>query len=556
MVVSRKKDSSEILLRALDGEDIQLDGELSELVQLGNRVRAAAPELPHLKEDARRRIWDETVSDHSLTEVQVKPARRVPRLALGIAAGLALALIAALVLIFVNVGESPVPEEGGIAELRIHHGDITVLSSGGEERPAEDGEALMEGDTIIASEDSRGIVEFEEGCILRLDGEAEVSLSSQEGELVADVIKGKSYHRVVDGTSYVVRSGGIKVTAKGTAFTFDVEEYTGKVISLHDAVKVDVTQDSVLNWSSRLEEGKVFLYREGEEEAYVAEISREELDNEWLLWNKSLDEDLGLPLGALSMLDSEIAVGEPQEQPQEQPQPQPEPPGDGQPTPPPATEQPPTGEPPPATGPPPTPGPTPPPPPPAQGSVALSAAAAEGRVDFSWTVTGYSGFQGFKLCRSETNPYPSYPNDWWKYIDGEAARSTTDTSVKPGQTYYYRLAVYDQGNVLGYSNPVQVTVPGQPEGLSISLNAVMDGGKVVLSWVVSGQGDYSGFKVCRSETNPNPSYPAEGLVFVAYGQNGYTDTSVQPGKTYYYRVGIYKDGSILKYSNAVQVTMP
>jgi hypothetical protein len=414
----------------------------------------------------------------------------------------------------------------------------------------------MQGDTIIASEDSRGIVEFEEGCILRLDGEAEVSLSSQEGELVADVIKGKSYHRVVDGTSYVVRSGGIKVTAKGTAFTFDVEEYTGKVISLHDAVKVDVTQDSVLNWSSRLEEGKIFLYREGEEEAHIAEISREELDNEWLLWNKSLDEDLGLPLGALSMLDSEVAVVEPPEQPPEQPQPQPEQPGDEQPTPPPATTPPPSGEPPPTTTPPPTPGPTPPTPPPVQNSVALSAAASEGRVDFSWTVTGYSGFQGFKLCRSETNPNPTYPNDWWKYIDGEATRSTTDTSVKPGQTYYYRLAVYDQGDVLGYSNSVQVTVPGQPDELSISLNAVVDGGKVVLSWVVSGQGDYSGFKVCRSETNPKPSYPAEGLVFVAYGQNGYTDSSVQPGKSYYYRVGIYKDGSILKYSNAVQVTIP
>ena len=547
MVVSRKKDSSEILLRALDGEDVQLDLELTELVQLGNRVRAAAPDLPHLEEDARRRIWDQTVSGRSPAEVQVKPTRRIPRLAWGVAAGLALALIAALVLIFVNVGESPVPEPAEIAELRIHQGEMTVMSSSGEERSAEDGEGLMEGDTVIASKDSRGVVEFEEGCILRLDGEAEVSLSSQDGELVADLIKGKSYHRVVDGTSYVVRSGGIKVTAKGTAFTFDVEEYTGKVISLHDSVKVDVTQDSVQSWSSSLEEGKIFLYREGEEEAHVAEISREELDNEWLLWNKSLDEELGLPLGALSMLDEDIAVGEPQEQPQEQPQP----PAEEQPAPPA-----PPGEQPPDAGPTPAPEPTPPAPPPVQNSVTLSASAAEGRVDFSWSLTGYSGFQGYKLCRSETNPDPTYPNDWWKYIDREATRSATDTSVKAGKTYYYRLAVYDQGNVLGYSNSVQVTVPGQPAELSISLNAVVDGGKVVLSWVVSGEGDYSGFKVCRSETNSKPSYPAEGLAYVAYGQNGYTDGSVLPGKTYYYRVGIYKDGSILKYSNSVQVTVP
>lgn len=541
--MSRKKGTSEILLRALDGEDIRLDGELSELVRLSDRVRAAAPGLPRLEDAARRRIWDRTLSGHGTAERLARPAGRVPRLAWGIAAGLALALIAVLVLVFVNVGESPVLEEKEIAVLRVRRGEITVINTRGEGGPAGDGAALREGDTVIAGKDSRGIVEFERGCILRLEGEAEVSLSSSDGELVVDLIKGKSYHRVVDGTSYVVRSGGIKATAEGTAFTFDVEEHTTRVISLHDAVKVDVTRDSSLNWSSRLEEGKIFLYREGEEEAHLAEVSMEELKSEWLIWNKSLDEELGLPLGVFSMLESEIAAEEPQEQPQTQPE-----------TAPPGEEQPVTPPPPPP--PEPEPGPEPPPPPPEQKSVTLNAVAGEGKVDFTWTVTGYSGFQGFKLCRSETNPNPSYPGDWWKYIDGEGIRSVTDTSVQPGRTYYYRLAVYDQGVVLGYSNSLQVTVPGQPQELSISLSAKVEGGKVVLSWSVSGQGEYSGFKVCRSQTNSKPSYPADGLAFVAYGQNGYTDGDVKSGNTYYYRVGIYKDGSIITYSNSVQVTPP
>jgi len=541
--VSRKKGTSEILLRALDGEDIRLDGELSELVRLSHRVRAAAPGLPRLEDAARRRIWERTLSGHGTAERLARPTGRIPRLAWGIAAGLALALIAVLVLVFVNVGESPVLEEKEVAVLRVRRGEITVINTRGEGGPAGDGAALREGDTVIAGKDSRGIVEFGRGCILRLEGEAEVSLSSSDGELVVDLMKGKSYNRVVDGTSYVVRSGGIKATAEGTAFTFDVEEHTTRVISLHDAVKVDVTRDSSLNWSSSLEEGKIFLYREGEEEAHLAEVSMEELKSEWLIWNKSLDEELGLPLGVFSMLESEIAAEEPQEQPQTQPE-----------TAPPGEEQPVTPPPPPP--PEPEPGPEPPPPPPEQKSVTLNAVAGERKVDFTWTVTGYSGFQGFKLCRSETNPSPSYPGDWWKYIDGEGARSVTDTSVQPGRTYYYRLAVYDQGNVLGYSNSVQVTVPGQPQELSISLSAVLDGGKVVLSWVVSGEGEYSGFKVCRSQTNPKPSYPAEGLAFVAYGQSSYTDGDVKSGNTYYYRVGIYKDGSILTYSNNVQVTLP
>jgi hypothetical protein len=189
-------------------------------------------------------------------------------------------------------------------------------------------------------------------------------------------------------------------------------------------------------------------------------------------------------------------------------------------------------------------------------SVVLTAQAGEGIVTFTWTVSGYSGFQGFKLCRSETNTAPSYPDDWWKYVDGESARSTSDNTVQAGHTYYYRLGIYNQGAVIAYSNVVQVTIPGQPQELSISLSAAVEGGKVKLTWQVNGQGSYDGFKVCRSESVANPSYPGEGLTLVSYGQYAYADGDVASGHTYYYRVGIYKSGSILVYSNAVKVTIP
>ena len=165
-------------------------------------------------------------------------------------------------------------------------------------------------------------------------------------------------------------------------------------------------------------------------------------------------------------------------------------------------------------------------------------------------------YNGFKLCRSETNSTPSYPGDWWKYIDGENTRSAVDTSVEGGHTYYYCLAVYDKGAVLGYSNAVKVTVPGQSQELSISLSATVEGGKVKLSWSVSGKGSYDGFKVCRSETNTSPSYPGDTCTFVDAGSRSYADVAVSPGHTYYYRVGIYCGGSIIAYSNAVKAVVP
>jgi hypothetical protein len=525
---------AQYLLRALDGEDLRLDRELGELVELGGRVRAALPDIPGLDEMARRRIWNSIASEEREPAVLPRRGGILPRLAWAGAAVMALAVIAVLLVVFLSTGGPTVVQPEEIASLHLDRGVVTIRSAQGEEREAGASEVINEGDVVMAADDARGIVEFASGCILRLHGEAEIGLYAGEDGVVAEIFKGKSYHRVVDGTPYSARSGDVTVSARGTAFTFDVEARSGKVISLHSSVQVSVDSEDPSDWTSRLEEGDVFIYGE-DTENQVLDLMREELDNEWLRWNRSLDEALGLPVGAFSLLD-EAAVTEEPEQP-EQPQ-----------TP---EEQEEEGE-----QPAPAPQPAPQPEPVVESSLTLSGSPRQGAVDFSWTLTGYTGFQGFKLCRSESNPAPSYPGDWWMYIDGAGTRSATDASVQAGQTYYYRLAVYNAGMVLGYSNTVQVTVPGAPQELSIALSAVVESGKIKLSWSVSGEGDYSGFKVCRSETNTSPSYPGDTCTFVDAAQRSYNDATATSGHTYYFRVGIYKDGTIIKYSNSVKATLP
>jgi hypothetical protein len=533
----KEKYYSQYLLRALDGEDLQLDEELSALAAMGSRVRCAVPVTPPLHEDARRRIWNSAVAGTGEAIVLERRAPRIPRLAWAGAAAVVLAIIAVLVIFLFNGGGPVIREPLEMASLYIESGEINVRNAQGEERPARSGEALAEGDMILASADARGIVEFAGGSVMRLDGKSEIGLTSGEEGVEVEVIRGNTYNRVIDGESYVVSSGDVSATALGTAFVFDVAEEQGKVVSVHSSLRVDTDTATTSDEIARLEEGGVFFFGKGQDERFL-DVTREELDNEWIRWNKALDEDLGLPIGVLSVLEEEAAAEEPQAQPE---QPEATPPAENQPDQP--APQPPAPQP-------------PAPLPPADKSVTLSASAREGAVDFSWTLTGYTGFQGFKLCRSETNPAPSYPGDWWKYIDGANTRSATDSSVEAGHTYFYRLAVYSNGTVLGYSNAVQVTVPGPSSNPSISLSGVAEGGKVKLSWSVSDAGTYDGFKVCRSETNPNPSYPADTCTLVPAGQYYYTDTSVVSGKTYYYRVGIYKGGTIVKYSNAIQVTVP
>jgi FecR protein len=532
----RSKVSSEHLLRALDGEGLHLEVELQALLHLGNRVRVAVPEIPLLDENARRRIWSDAISRTKEPTPAEGRILGIPRLAWGVAGGLAVALIVVLVMIYVFAG-GPAKQAADIASLRSLWGEIHVISPQGQERLAREGEILRSGDSLISSRDSRGIVEFGEGSTLRLDGDTEVVLQESQSEVAVEIVYGKSYHRVAGGTPYSVFSENVRTTAEGTAFTFDVTADTEEVMDLQSSVEVEVMSDSAADWNTDLGEGEIFIYSQGQPEGQISNLSPGDLENEWIEWNKDQDAELGFPLGALSQLDGqETAEGQTNV---------------------PADQQPPSNtdnQPAPQPTPQPQPAPTPPPPP-VDKSLALSAQTGEGIVYCSWTLTGYSGFQGFKLCRSETNPSPSYPGDWWQYVDGDGARSTSDNTVQAGHTYYYRVGVYSQGSILGYSNMVQVTVPGQPQELSISMSVTVVSGKVKVSWSISGSGTYDGVKVCRSETNPNPSYPGEYIAYITSGSS-YTDADVVSGHTYYYRVGILKDGSILKYSNSAQVTIP
>ncbi|MDI6831033.1 MAG: hypothetical protein QME88_06820 [Actinomycetota bacterium] len=523
----RNRYYSQYLMRVLDGEDLSLDRELSELVRLGERVKRVMPVVPPLEEAARARIWESAVSGAVAPVPRERRMVTLPRAAWIAAAACLIAVAAVFALFLLRGGAPTVTGRVEVASLHIDRGEVTVRDGEGNERPAVEGKALAEGDTVIAARGARGWMEFGSGSILRLQGDTEVALVEGEEGVEVEVVRGRTYHRVAEGTRYLARSGGVSVNALGTAFMLDVEDGRGRVLSIHSAVKVVTGGEP----GSSLDEGDALdFFQGGIGEPY--DITREHLDDEWIRWNKALDEELGLPVGILRLLEEAAEEEKTQEEPPREPSsPQPAPPQ-------------------------PQPSPQPAPQPPVQKSVTLAAAAREGAVDFTWTLTGYSGFQGFKLCRSETNPAPSYPGDWWKYIDGEGTRSVTDTSVEGGRTYYYRLAVYDRGEVLGYSNAVQVTVPGKKQELSICLSAAVEGGKAVLSWEVSGTGSYSGFKLCRSETNPAPSYPGDTCTFVDAGSRSYADTSVSSGHAYYYRVGIYRDGSILAYSNAVKVVVP
>ena len=93
----------------------------------------------------------------------------------------------------------------------------------------------------------------------------------------------------------------------------------------------------------------------------------------------------------------------------------------------------------------------------------------------------------------------------------------------------------------------------------INLSAqVRGGGEVYLTWSISGGGAPNGFQVMWA-LYANPTYPSpyEGVEWLSKEVSSYTVTGLDPGKTYHFRVGIYRieGGGCVLYSNDVAVNV-
>ena len=75
--------------------------------------------------------------------------------------------------------------------------------------------------------------------------------------------------------------------------------------------------------------------------------------------------------------------------------------------------------------------------------------------------------------------------------------------------------------------------------LTSNISSIAAGGDgVSLKWNKVSSDEFKYYRVVRSDSNSSPSYPADGYVFYTgnAGEISFNDTTVQSGKTYYYRV--------------------
>jgi alpha-tubulin suppressor-like RCC1 family protein len=164
------------------------------------------------------------------------------------------------------------------------------------------------------------------------------------------------------------------------------------------------------------------------------------------------------------------------------------------------------------------------------------------QINLFWTYNS-SEEVGFKIER-KTGAGGSYSQ-----IATPTADTTfyPDTTVTPGNTYYYRVRAYNAFTNSGYSNEL-TPVLSAPSPLTLS---VVSSTQVNLFWTYNSS-EEAGFKIER-KTGVGGSYsqiatPTADTTF-------YPDTTVTPGDTYYYRVRAYNDFVNSQYSNEANTAL-
>ena len=160
------------------------------------------------------------------------------------------------------------------------------------------------------------------------------------------------------------------------------------------------------------------------------------------------------------------------------------------------------------------------------------------------TWTAVSGASQYRIYR-RSNEEGSWSG--WSMVKRLSSGTTwTDTDVIQGGKYKYQVRAYVGGAWTEYSNAVSISIPAPP-----ALQATVKTGKIVATWTaVSGATQY---RVYRRD-NENGSWSDWSMVQRLSSGTTWTDTAVESGCAYKYRVRAYVGGEWTDYSNAVAVT--
>ncbi|WP_221407730.1 fibronectin type III domain-containing protein [Thermoflexibacter ruber] len=171
------------------------------------------------------------------------------------------------------------------------------------------------------------------------------------------------------------------------------------------------------------------------------------------------------------------------------------------------------------------------------------------QITLNWTDNS-NNETGFRIERSTTAG-----SGFTELTNVEANVTTfTNTNLQAGTTYFYRVRAYNAAGNSAYSNEASATTsqptpttPTAPSSLTATANSTT---QITLNWTDNATNE-TGFRIERSTT--------AGSGFTEIAQVGadlttFTNTNLQAGTTYFYRVRAYNAAGNSAYSNEASAT--
>ncbi|OGM11154.1 hypothetical protein A2Z22_01060 [Candidatus Woesebacteria bacterium RBG_16_34_12] len=370
-----------------------------------------------------------------------------------------------------------------------------------------EGDILEENDVIETEENTKLVLSFDDGSVIRVGDNTKITLSKlQSQETIIDEGYGILFARVEKDVThkFIARTDEITVESLGTTFSLEKEE---------DEVKVKVFESKVVvkeEGENEVEVNTDYEWKSSSEK--VNEIDKDQLvTNEFIDWSLK-EEKLIVP--------TQTPSPKPTSQPSSQTQ---------------------------------------------SYQIYLTGSAADNGISLTWTVTGINTPNGFKIARN-SNGNPVYPGDDFQYISKPEARSYI-WKITDGNSWHFRVCQYINEVCGVYSNDITVQAPtvttsekksvetkqivSQVNSITLTITKISDT-SVKLTWSVDGTPP-NGFKTIWSKGS-GPVYPprdGDWGQWLKSESREFDVGALQTGNTYYFRVCEYLNGNCGVYSNEV-----
>lgn len=179
-----------------------------------------------------------------------------------------------------------------------------------------------------------------------------------------------------------------------------------------------------------------------------------------------------------------------------------------------------------------------------------------GSVTLTWTESQSKNFASYRIFRS-TAPGVNVKATLRGIISSQKKLAFTDIDVQDGQTYYYRIYVYDNSGLNTGSNEVTIATPVNlpPTPVILASPTIIDQFSLRLTWTQNTDTDFSHYSIYRSQSSPvdiagTPLQILTGKPNVT----DFVDQNLTPQTQYFYVVVVFDMKGLSASSNEVSGT--